>query len=141
MIFAEIKSPPSGTIPRWFEFERDCARLMRSRNLNVIHQSAERNIDGGVDLFAESSSGQTYIVQCKCWAAHRRVGPEVIRELEGAIRYADMGSSGESKGVVITTSCFTSGAIEVGMALGYELIDGETFTALTSAIDKSESFD
>lgn len=139
MIFAEIKSPPSGTIPKWFEFERDCARLLRSRNLNVIHQSAERNVDGGVDLFAESSSGQTYIVQCKCWAAHRRVGPEVIRELEGAIRYADMGSSGESKGVVITTSCFTSGAIEVGRALGYELIDGETFTALTSAIDKSGS--
>ena len=114
---------------------------MRSRNLNVIHQSAERNVDGGVDLYAEGPSGQTYIVQCKCWAAHRRVGPEVIRELEGAIRYADMGSSDESKGVVITTSCFTSGAIEVGRALGYELIDGETFTALTSAIDKSESFD
>lgn len=141
MIFAEIKSPPSGSIPRWFEFERDCARLMRSRNLNVIHQSAERNVDGGVDLFAESSSGQTYIVQCKCWAAHRRVGPEVIRELEGAIRYADMGSSGESKGVVITTSCFTSGAIEVGRALGYELIDGETFAALTSAIDKADGCD
>ena len=139
MIFSEIISPPSETIPRWFEFERDCARFLRRRNLNVIHQSAERNVDGGVDLFAESSSGQTYIVQCKCWATHRRVGPEVMRELEGAIRYADMGTSGESKGIVITTSCFTSGAIEVGRALGYELIDGETFSALTSAIGKPGS--
>lgn len=139
MIFTEIKSPPSGTIPRWFEFERDCARLLRSRNLNVIHQSAERNVDGGVDLFAESSSGQTYIVQCKCWAAHRHVGPEVMRELEGAIRYADMGTSGESEGIVITTSSFTSGAFEVGRALGYELIDGERFAALSSAIGRSES--
>ena len=139
MIFTEIKGPTSGTIPKWFEFEQDCARLLRSRNLNVIHQSAERNVDGGVDLYAEGPSGQTYIVQCKCWAAHRHVGPDVIRELEGAIRYADMGSSCESKGVVITTSRFTSGAIEVGRALGYELIDGEAFSALTSTIEEAES--
>jgi hypothetical protein len=91
MIFTEVNSPPSRVIPKCFEFEQDCTRLPRSRNITVIHQSVERNVGGGVDLLAESPSGQTYIVQCRCWTSHRHVGPDAIRELEGAIRYADMG--------------------------------------------------
>ena len=85
----------------------------------VIHQAASRDGDGGVDLYAVDESGQSWIVQCKCWAAHRSVGPEIVRELHGAIAFADRGSSGTSKGIVITTSRFTSGAAEVGREFGF----------------------
>jgi restriction endonuclease Mrr len=127
MIYEEVSTAPEGARPAWFEFERDCMQLLRERGLRVIHQAASRDGDGGVDLYAVDESGQSWIVQCKCWAAHRSVGPEIVRELHGAIAFADRGSSGTSKGIVITTSRFTSGAAEVGREFGFELIDGQQF--------------
>ena len=130
MIFNEVDKTPEGTRPAWFEFEKDCARLLSSRGMHVIHQAAHRDGDGGVDLFATDSSDQTWVVQCKCWAPHRSIGPEIIRELEGAIRLVDKGSSIQSRGIIITTSSFTEGAVSGASSLGFELIDGPRFTEL-----------
>ncbi|WP_256943379.1 restriction endonuclease [Achromobacter xylosoxidans] len=47
----------------------------------TVHQSANRDGDGGVDLYAVDGDNKSWIVQCKCWAQHRTVGPEVAREL------------------------------------------------------------
>jgi len=63
-------------------------------------------------------------VQCKCWAAHREVPPAVIRELSGAISLADEGATRPSRGMVLTTSRFSSGAKEIADQLGFVLIDG-----------------
>ncbi|MCO5396582.1 restriction endonuclease [Ralstonia soli] len=127
MIYEEVSTAPDGARPEWFEFERDCMQLLTDRGLRVIHQAASRDGDGGVDLYAVDESGQSWIVQCKCWAAHRSVGPETVRELHGAIAFADRGGSATSKGIVITTSRFTSGVAEVGREFGFELIDGQQF--------------
>jgi Restriction endonuclease len=130
MLFQQVDKAPVGTRPRWFDFEKDCARVLRDRGLDVIHQAVHRDGDGGVDLFASDSSEQTYVVQCKCYSANRPVGPEVVRELVGAIALADQGAKGQSKGILMTTSTFTSGAVTAALALGFELIDGAKFSKL-----------
>lgn len=131
MIFNELLTAPNGSRPKWFEFERDCARMLSGRGMRVAHQAARRDGDGGVDLFAVDADGKSWIVQCKCWASHRPVGPDVIRELEGAIRLADKGSSSRSRGIVITTSTFTARASADAAALGFELINGEEFANIS----------
>lgn len=130
MIFDEVAAAPAGARPAWFDFEKDCLRLLKQRGLRVIHQAANRDGDGGVDLYAIDQDDHSWIVQCKCWAQHRSVGPEIIRELHGAIALADKGASTTSRGILITTSRFTSGAIANAERLGFELIDGEHFARL-----------
>jgi restriction endonuclease Mrr len=100
------------------------------RGLSVVHQSANRDGDGGVDLYAVDVDNKSWIVQCKCWAQHRTVGPEVVRELYGAITLADKGGALKSRGILITTSTFSSGAIATAAEFGFELIDGEQFADL-----------
>lgn len=130
MIFDEVSTTPAGSRPAWFDFEKDCLRLLTRRGLRVVHQSANRDGDGGVDLYAVGEDNQSWIAQCKCWAQHRTVGPEIVRELYGAIALADKGASSKSHGILITTSGFSSGAIAAAAEFGFELIDGERFTSL-----------
>jgi len=134
MLFEELEVAPEGTRPKWFDFEKDCARLLRSRGMKVIHQAAHRDADGGVDLYAVDGDGQPWVVQCKCWAPHREVPPAVIRELSGAIALADAGASRRSRGVVITTSRFSRGAIKAAEAFSYELIDGQRLVAMVAEV-------
>jgi hypothetical protein len=89
LIFNTLQTAPLGSRPAWFEFERDCAKLLTRRGLRVIHQAADRDGDGGVDLFAVDAADISWVVQCKCWAQHRAVGPDVVRELAGAIQLVD----------------------------------------------------
>ncbi|WP_186081795.1 restriction endonuclease [Burkholderia gladioli] len=130
MIFDEVSTAPAGSRPAWFDFEKDCLRLLTRRGLRVVHQSANRDGDGGVDLYAVGEDNQSWVAQCKCWAQHRAVGPEIVRELYGAIALADKGTSSKSRGILITTSGFSSGAIAAASEFGFELIDGVRFTSL-----------
>ncbi|REG49087.1 restriction endonuclease [Paraburkholderia sp. BL6669N2] len=134
MLFEQIDQAPAGTRPAWFDFEKDCARILRARGMRVIHQGAQRDGDGGVDLFAVDGEDQSWVVQCKCWATHRPVGPEVLRELQGAISLTDKGAKQPSKGMVITTSIFTSGAVSTGAELGFELVDGAQLAQMLAAL-------
>ena len=130
MIFDAVASAPPGTRPLWFDFEKDCARILRDRKLVVIHRAATRDGDGGVDLFATASDGQSWVVQCKCWAPHRPVGPEVVRALQGAIQLADRGGHRTSKGMIITTGTLTDGARAAAAALEFDTIEGDEFSQL-----------
>jgi len=134
MIFQEVSTAPVGARPAWFDFEKDCLRLLTLRGLRVVHQAANRSGDGGADLYAVDEDDRSWIVQCKCWALHRVVGPDVIRELHGAIALADKGSASASRGIVITTSRFSSGAIDASAEFGFELIDGEQFGRLLAQL-------
>ncbi|WP_260858928.1 restriction endonuclease [Paraburkholderia sp. BCC1885] len=134
MLFEKIDQAPAGSRPAWFDFEKDCARLLRRKGMSVIHQGAQRDGDGGVDLFAVDQADQSWVVQCKCWASHRRVGPEIVRELQGTMQVADTGASKRSKGMIVTTSSFTSGAIAVAAEFGFELVDGAQFVQMLAAV-------
>ena len=133
MIFQAIDNAADRTQPAWFVFEKDCAQLLASMGMQVIHQAAHRDGDGGVDLYAVDAEGQSWVVQCKCWSLKRPVGPGTVRELEGAIRLADHGSETRSKGKVITTSTFTKGAMAAAELLGFELIDGNRLATLLTS--------
>ena len=124
MIFEAIDTAPEGTRPAWFDFEKDCARLLKQRGMDVVHQAANRDGDGGVDLYAIDAEGGSWVVQCKCWAPHRKVSPHVVRELKGAIDLADAGSEKHSRGMIITTSTFSDEAVRTARHFGFELIDG-----------------
>jgi hypothetical protein len=132
IIFQALDNVPAGTRPEWFEFERDCAHLLSNQGMEVIHQAVNRDGDGGVDLFAVDAEGQSWVVQCKCWAPSRQVGPDIVRELAGAILLADQGSDRPSKGKIITTSTFTTGAITAAKVFGFDLVDGTKFAGLVS---------
>ncbi len=135
MIFDAVDKAPEGIRPAWFDFEKDCARLLRSRGMTVVHQAANRDGDGGVDLYAITEDGESWIIQCKCWSPHRSVGPNIVRELEGAISLADAGSAKRSRGMIVTTSTFTDGTKLVATDLGFSLIDGHQLSELLKSRD------
>ena len=62
------------------------------------------------------------------------MGPDVVRELEGAIRLADLGSEKRSKGMILTTSTFTSGAMSAALELGFQVIDGPRMARLLAEL-------
>lgn len=125
MLFQELADAPEGTRPAWFEFERDCARLLQARGMRVVHQAATRDGDGGVDLFAIDQQDCAWVVQCKCWSPSRAVGPDVVRELVGAIASAARGSDKPVRGMIITTSRLTSGAVSEAIANQFVWLDAE----------------
>jgi Restriction endonuclease len=125
MLFQELAEAPEGTRPAWFEFERDCARLLQARGMRVVHQAATRDGDGGVDLFAVDQQGGAWVVQCKCWSPSRPVGPDVVRELVGATAAAARGSDKPVRGMIITTSRLTSGAVSEALANQFTWLDAQ----------------
>jgi len=134
MLFEAMDPGPNTTSPAWFKFERDCAKVLRARDMTVVHHAANRDADGGMDLFAIEPGDQKVVVQCKCWALTRPVGPDVVRELAGTIKLVDANSGSTSRGVLITTSRFTDGAVLTAKELAIELIDGAAFARLLAAL-------
>jgi HJR/Mrr/RecB family endonuclease len=102
----------------WFEFEQHCTRWLRSRGFDEVGRTS---IDRGVDITAISGTDQPlkWVVQCKHWT--KKVGPDVVRELEGAraLRKAD-------RAMLIISSAFTSAAVETASQLDIDLIDGDS---------------
>ena len=58
------------------------------------------------------------------------MGPNVIRELYGSLHAYPEGT----KGMVITTSLFTAGAIKEAERMGIKLIDGDGFSKEAQAL-------
>lgn len=101
-----------------YEFEEIMAILFKKMGFEVEETTLAG--DGGIDLIIYSSeyiySGK-YIVQCKHWTSS--VGQPCIRDLYGVVM-----SERANKGILITTSSFTTQAIEFAADKNLELIDG-----------------
>jgi hypothetical protein len=101
----------------WFEFEQHCTHWLRSRGFDEV---ARTSIDRGVDITAIGGADQplNWAIQCKHWT--KKVGPEVVRDLEGSriLRKAD-------RAMLIVSSAFTSAAVETASQLNIDLIDGD----------------
>lgn len=83
-------------------------------------EGRQPSADGGVDIVAVSSEpfvGGRYVVQCKRYSGS--VSSPIIRDLYGVVN-----ASNANKGILITTSLFTSDAIEFAKDKPIELIDG-----------------
>jgi hypothetical protein len=131
MLFEAVDPGPNTRAPEWFKFERDCAEVLRQRGMTVVHHAANaKDGDGGMDLYCVDENGDKLVVQCKCWAFARTIGPEVVRELAGTMRLVDANSGSTSRGMIITTTRFSQGAQLAARELGIELVDGETFVQI-----------
>lgn len=122
----------------WFRFERDVCDFMRAQGFEVEHISASSSADHGIDVYAtkgEKLDRICWVIQCKCWSPKRRVGPEVVRDLIGALERHPRGT----RGMVITTSTFTDGANDVAKESGIMLVDGPEFTASVKGLGRLRS--
>jgi hypothetical protein len=131
VVFDEAKARPDG----WFQFERDVRDVLRSLGFEVEHVAASRRGDQGVDVYATKGTDLdevNWIAQCKCFGPKRKVGPSTIRDLLGALGNYPAGT----RGMVVTTSTFTSGAVELASREGLRLIDGEEFQRLLADMQR-----
>jgi hypothetical protein len=121
---------------RWFQFERDVRDLMEALGFLVEHVAASRHGDNGVDIYAtkgEDFDRVNWVIQCKCYHPQRKVGPSTIRDLEGALTDYPRGT----RGMVVATCRFSSGARERAAGADIRLVDGEEFAQWIASIRHS----
>jgi hypothetical protein len=131
-LYTAVEQGISTQRPHWFQFERDVYKVMERLGYDVQHVSASRRGDHGIDVYATKITGEeieNWVIQCKCYSQEHKVGPNIIRELIGSLsRYET-----PTKGTVVTTSSYTSGAIEEANRVGIRLINGSEFLRLLNA--------
>lgn len=89
------------------EFEEFVADVFRNIGFNA--EVTQKTHDGGKDIVATFEMGgvlYTTYFECKRYSPNRPVGVEIVREL-----YAVMEMERVDKGVIVTTSYFTRGAV------------------------------
>lgn len=91
----------------------------------VVHQTKRTN-DGGKDLVMYKG-GQTYYVEVKRYAKNNSIQRPLIQKLVGACHPAG------ARGIFVTTSSFSSGAISEARRSNIELIDGKRLMQLLNS--------
>jgi hypothetical protein len=102
------------------EFEVFVTNLLRKMGYKA--ETTRLTADGGIDVWASNDSiftGGKVIVQCKRYSEHQLVGEPVLRELFGLVH-----AHGVNKGVLVTTSSFTRGAVQFAEGKPIELLGG-----------------
>ena len=111
------------------QFERLVTELLEKMGFRA--EMTKATGDGGIDIEAVLDKpivGGRYLFQCKRFAPESLVGGPTVREFYGALT-ADRKAL---KGILITTSGFTSQALEFADELPIELIDGARLADLLS---------
>lgn len=107
----------------WREFERLVSEAYRRKGYMAEVVGSDSG-DGGVDIRL-TGHGETVLVQCKQWKAHR-VGVAVVRELLGVVV-----SEKVARGVVVTSGRFTQEAVAFArLNPRIELLDGSALAEL-----------
>jgi restriction system protein len=109
------------------EFEHFITEALRK--LGFIAEMTRTTGDGGIDIEASLDRplvGGRYLIQCKRLSGDNLVGSPTVREFYGAL-IADRRAA---KGILITTSGFSSQARDFAANLPIELIDGEQLAKL-----------
>lgn len=102
----------------WFEFEDLCSHWLRDQGFEEVRRTV---IDQGIDITAirlDSNDTEEWVIQCKHWQA--KVGPVVVRELEGARKLRNA-----HRAMLIVSSALTHGAIAVAVQLDVTFVDGD----------------
>jgi hypothetical protein len=126
----------------WFSFELLVGTLLKAQGFEIQHRATQGKADDGVDIVALQRTGQsagTWLVQAKCYAPDRPVGPDTIREMMGSI--ADFGRrhpGQHASGMIVTTSRFTGEAQRFALAHGIKLVDGANLQAI-AAVENARS--
>jgi restriction system protein len=106
-----------------YEFEQLILKLCQAiPEFDEVRRTRER-ADGGIDLVAVNKTpfvGGRVAIQAKRYAPHHKVDIAAVREIIGSITQREF-----TKGIIITTSTFTSAARQEAERLGVELYEGE----------------
>jgi restriction system protein len=106
-----------------YEFEQLLVKLCQEiPEFDEVRRTRSR-ADGGIDLVAVNKTpfvGGRVAIQAKRYAPHNKVDIAAVREIVGSISQREF-----TKGIIITTSGFTSAARQEAERLGVELYDGE----------------
>jgi restriction system protein len=106
-----------------YEFEQLLVKLCQEiPEFDEVRRTRSR-ADGGIDLVAVNKTpfvGGRVAIQAKRYAPHHKVDIAAVREIIGSISQREF-----TKGIIITTSGFTSAARQEAEPLGVELYDGE----------------
>lgn len=124
----EARAARSGSKVAWFTFERDVATVMTSLGFTVHHVSASRRGDRGVDVYATKGCDLdevTWVIQCKCYSTKTKIGPNLVRELVGALAEHPQGT----RGMLVTTASFSQEAQTLAAKHGVRLMGGEEFAS------------
>lgn len=112
-------------------FEKEVLQLIRKMGFEAL--TTKSSGDGGIDIIATSSQPMTkgtYVIQCKDWSSS--VGEPPVRDLYGVVH-----SERANKGILITTSTFTSSAKKFAEGKPIELIDGRQYRNLLAEYNLS----
>ena len=106
-----------------YEFEQLLVKLCQEiPEFDEVRRTRSR-ADGGIDLVAVNKTpfvGGRVAIQAKRYAPHNKVDIAAVREIIGSISQREF-----TKGIIVTTSGFTSAARQEAERLGVELYDGE----------------
>lgn len=94
--------------------------------------------DGGYDIIVqldmpEGISPQRFIVECKRYSQRNRVGVDVVRALMGTLF-----ETNADRGIIVTTSHFTKGAIETAKKTRLDLVDRDALVKWLSNFYKKQ---
>ncbi|WP_191304478.1 restriction endonuclease [Lentzea cavernae] len=111
------------------EFELLVAALYGQLGYKVEVTPAGR--DGGRDVIARRNlAGRCEVVEIECKAHTSAIGVQIVRALRGVV-----GGSGSNRGVVVTTSRFTRGALKIAADdHRIELVDGATLVQMLNSV-------
>lgn len=116
------------------EFEQTVTELLIRMGFRA--EMTKATGDGGIDIVAALDKpivGGKYLFQCKRYAADSAIGAAIVREFYGAVA-----AEGAAKGILITTSDFTSQARTFAERVGIELIDSVRLQQLLSQFEMAD---
>lgn len=104
-------------------FERLCQRLLRESGFTKV-EVTQASYDGGIDGkgLLQVHEFLTFRVEFQCKRYSGSVGPDVVRNLRGAM------SGSADRGLIVSTGNFTKGAVQEATRedkIPIELVDGE----------------
>ena len=105
------------------QFEHWLADLMRRSGFTQVVVSGGAG-DLGADVVARAPDQRLVVVQCKRYAADRRVGSPEVQRFAGTARQLH----GADIAVIVTTATFTRPAEATAARLGIRLVDREMLT-------------
>lgn len=91
-----------------WQFQEFVAQVLEELGYHAV--LGPRGRDGGVDIIADRDTPvgpEVVLVQCKRNAAHKKVGEPVVKQLA-----MDVTDRGVTRGLIVTTSTFTSVALK-----------------------------
>jgi hypothetical protein len=113
------------------QFEKFMESLLKENGYSDVAVTGKAGDQGG-DILA-SKDDEKFIIQAKNYALNHKVSNTAVQEAFGAIAYY-----GADKGIVVTNSFFTPGAIELADVNNIELWDRRTVSKMLENYNKIE---